>query len=121
MADSVNKINELTEDDLKGPWTEFYDMRSGGGKKEKFGTIYIQAPEDAAEVIFYNRFDHSPRRVTCTCCGSDYSISELNEIPTKKLEDKYFSSDGYIFIRKQDIKDEERKGKVPDHGYIWVD
>jgi len=57
-------------------WTQFWDMHSGGGQKEKFAECYIEAPQAEAEVIFYNRFGHNPNRVTCTCCGNDYSISE---------------------------------------------
>ena len=57
-------------------WTQFWDMHSGGSLKEQWQYIYIEAPEDEARVIFYNRFDHSPDRVTCTCCGEDYSVSE---------------------------------------------
>lgn len=57
-------------------WTEFMDMCSGGGVKEPpYEYIYIEAPEEEAKVIFYNRFGHNPERVTCTCCGDDYSIS----------------------------------------------
>ena len=57
-------------------WTHFWNMHSGGSLKEKFAHIYIEAPKEEAIVIFYNRFGHNPERVTCTCCGSDYSISE---------------------------------------------
>lgn len=58
-------------------WTQFWDTHSGGGCKEPpYEKIYIEAPEDEAKVIFYNRFGHNPERVTCTCCGGDYSISE---------------------------------------------
>jgi hypothetical protein len=57
-------------------WTQFWDMNSGGGQKEPYKIIYIEAPEDEAKVIFYNRFGHNPERVTCTCCGEDYSIDE---------------------------------------------
>jgi len=58
-------------------WTHFHDMHSGGGIKEPpYGHIYIEAPKEEAEIIFYNRFGHSPNRVTCTCCGEDYSVSE---------------------------------------------
>src|SRR4051812_22539864 len=58
-------------------WTRFMDMHSGGGVKEApYQVIYIEAPLPEAEVIFFNRFGHNPQRVTCTCCGSDYSISE---------------------------------------------
>lgn len=58
------------------PWTRFMDMHSGGELKEKWQYIYIEAPQAEAEVIFYNRFGHNPHRVSCTCCGSDYSIAE---------------------------------------------
>lgn len=78
-------------------WTRFMDMHSGGGTKVYAladGTfaegsnrrapeggqpkeyIYIEASAAEAKVIFYNRFGHNPERVTCTCCGDDYSISE---------------------------------------------
>lgn len=58
-------------------WTHFWDMHSGGGTKEKpYDSIYIEAPEDEARVIFYNRFGHSPDRVSCTCCGEDYLVRE---------------------------------------------
>ncbi len=56
-------------------WTKFWDMHSGGHTKEKpYEMIYIEAPKDEAVIIFYNRFGHNPNRVTCTCCGEDYSI-----------------------------------------------
>src|SRR5688572_7477224 len=56
-------------------WTQFWDMHSGGGAKEKpFEKIYIEAPADEAKVVFYNRFGHNPERVTCTCCGEDYTV-----------------------------------------------
>jgi hypothetical protein len=61
-------------------WTQFWDMHSGGGRKEKWSRIYIEASIDEAEVIFYNRFGHNPNRVSCTCCGSDYSIDEYESL-----------------------------------------
>jgi hypothetical protein len=57
-------------------WTRFMDMHSGGGLKESFGYAYIEAPEEEAKAIFYHRFGHNPERVSCTCCGQDYSIGE---------------------------------------------
>jgi hypothetical protein len=68
--------NVVGKDEAGGPWTEFWDMHSGGGLKEPYHFIYIEAPEAEAEIIFYNRFDHSPGRVSCTCCGEDYSVTE---------------------------------------------
>jgi hypothetical protein len=56
------------------------DMHSGGGLKEKAQYIYIEAPEAEAKVIFYNKFGHNPDRVSCTCCGSDYSISSGEDL-----------------------------------------
>ena len=61
-------------------FTEFMDMHSGGGQKENFSHCFIEAPENEAKIIFYNRFDHSPKRVTCTCCGDDYYISEYETL-----------------------------------------
>lgn len=60
----------------KNMWTQFWDMHSGGGcKLDPYEKIYIEAnSQEEAEIIFYNRFGRSPHRVSCTCCGPDYSI-----------------------------------------------
>lgn len=57
-------------------WTHFWDMHSGGGSKADWEHIYIEAPEQEAKSVFYSRLGHNPERVSCTCCGEDYSISE---------------------------------------------
>lgn len=76
MAKSKN-----TKKEPKIKWTQFWDMHSGGRTKEApYEQIYIEAPEDEAKIIFYNRFGHNPSRVSCTCCGDDYSISEGESI-----------------------------------------
>jgi len=59
-------------------WTRFWDMSSGGSDKEEFECCYIEAPEAEACQIFYNRFGHNPYRVSCTCCGADYAVSQNN-------------------------------------------
>lgn len=70
-------------------WTLFMDMHSGGGLKEKnYALIYIEAPIDEACVIFYNRFGHNPYRVTCTCCGEDYSVDEYQTIEAATAYDR---------------------------------
>ena len=62
-------------------WTQFMDMSSGGGRKEPpYNYIYIEANKDEAITIFYNRFGHNPYRVSCTCCGKDYSINEETDL-----------------------------------------
>lgn len=70
MKDKSNASENLV-------WVQFWDMHSGGGTKEPpYEKIYIEAKDqEAAALIFYNRFGHSPERVSCTCCGGDYSIS----------------------------------------------
>lgn len=62
-------------------WTELMDMHSGGNlKEEPYHYIFIEAPKEEAEIIFYNRFGHNPNRVSCTCCGEDYSIDEYHTL-----------------------------------------
>jgi len=79
-------------------WTKFMDMHSGGNLKEKQGYIYIQAPEKEARIIFYNRFGHNPERVTCTCCGADYSISERETLEEATAYERHckWESEKYI-------------------------
>jgi hypothetical protein len=161
-------------------WTEFHDMHSGGGLKEVYRRIYIEAPEAEAKVVFYNRFGHNPERVTCTCCGGDYSISESPTLAQasgydracKRLEtprdpqtglyvtpddpwfhehlylepdeeaearrrgwgvsemgyhpkgyqtvEQYVAAPDVLVIGADEIKDEERRGDVPDQGYVWA-
>lgn len=129
-------------------WTLFWDMHSGGGTKEfPYEKIYIEAPENEAKVIFYNRFGHNPERVTCTCCGEDYSISESDTLEQasgyhrncawdKKTKgyinkpneysdnfmtvEEYSKQDDVLIISKSEIKDNERVGDVPNQGYVWI-
>lgn len=76
-------------------WTRFMDMHSGGGCKEPpYDKILIEAPEDEARRVFYAKFGHNPERVTCTCCGEDYSITES---PT--LSDATAYDRGCIWIK----------------------
>lgn len=57
-------------------WTIFMDMHSGGRQKLDWPYIYIEASKEEAMSVFYSKFGRSPERVTCTCCGEDYSIDE---------------------------------------------
>lgn len=122
------------------------DMNSGGGSKEDWEYIYIEAPGDEAKVIFYNRFGHNPERVTCTCCGNDYSITESKTLEqatayergcaygddgyiekpveskyrTYRTLEEYLTDESILVIRSNEIKDEERDGECPTEGYVWV-
>lgn len=135
---------------IETTWTHFWDMNSGGGRKEKWAHIFIEAPEEEAKVIFYNRFNHNPERVSCSCCGGDYSISEgtlaqitgyhrgcaydmethlyvemprkdrLSDQPFMALEE-YMKNTDAMFIPATDIKENERNGSLPKSGWVWVD
>lgn len=153
-------------------WTRFMDMHSGGGTKlwlDEHGKqashfswrappenirpieyVFIEAPQAEAETIFYNRFGRNPHRVTCTCCGSDYSIDDAETLEAATGYDrgcKYDSKTGQyidepddgkwkrayvalpeylkrkdvLVIHATDIKPDERKGDVPQQGYVWCD
>ena len=58
-------------------WTKFYDTSSGGREKLGACTIWIEAGEDEATVLFEQMFGRDPHNVTCSCCGPDYSVSEV--------------------------------------------
>lgn len=118
-------------------WTRFMDMNSGGGQKEKWSQILIEAPEEEARLVFYNRFGHNPDRVTCTCCGNDYSVTEedtLDEatdyyrelefkwqgVKPKRTTEKFLKdNEEWLVICAEDIKPDERKGELPTQGYVW--
>jgi len=169
-------------------WTLFWDMYSGGDQKEPWAFIYIEASEEEAKVIFYNRFGHSAERVTCTCCGVDYSTDSHKSLPqlsgyhrncraletprgrdglymkidNPAFQDHYYLEDdedppagfevsssrrfgeyvpfeewlahdgeknytgpgsqtSFKLIRATDIQGDERKGEVPEQGYVWRD
>lgn len=97
-------------------WTKFMDMHSGGRTKiEPYEYIYIEAPQKEAEIIFYNRFGRNPNRVTCTCCGKDYSIDEDKSLEqstgfNRGCATGYFRPDGTEC-------DEEEAGWVSGKGY----
>lgn len=96
-------------------WTQFWDMHSGGGlKEEPYNMIYIEAPEDVAKTIFFNKFGHNPERVSCTCCGDDYGIYEVDA--PKSQYDKTA-----LIVPEADITDAMREGgPPPEVGYVWV-
>lgn len=85
-------------------WTRFMDMCSGGGLKLPWEYIYIEAPQKDAEVIFQNRFGRNPYRVTCTCCGEDYSVGESNDLARiTAFERGCAFADGQYIEKSRDI------------------
>jgi hypothetical protein len=112
------------------------DMYSGGDAKEDFEYLYIEAPLDEAESIFYARYGHVPDRVSCTCCGEDYSVTESATLEeATKYErrrdwrdredliplDEYLKRDNVAVIRDSEIDGEERRLTLPQQGYCWID
>lgn len=95
-------------------WTRFMDMHSGGGQKEKYEEIYIEAPEEEAFCVFYNRFGHSPYHVTCSCCGEDYSTYEFDTLENatefycgSSTVEEYGQREDILYIYSTDIKPED--------------
>lgn len=137
-------------DNTKAPdrYTQFYDMSSGGSQKEDWSRIYINASEEEAKVIFYNRFGHSPDRVTCNCCGEDYSITESLSLEQStgyhrgcatdddgqyiekqsksawcekyKTVSEYAKEKAVLIISHEEINDSDRIGEVPVEGYVYI-
>ena len=128
-------------------WTQFWDMHSGGDRKEQWNLIYIEAPVDEAKVIFYNRFGHNPERVSCTCCGPDYRIEQGDDLyqltaywrgcehdGEKYVErqaalfavqdyqtlEQYLHSKDAFFINAAEIQPAERLGEAPRQGWVWA-
>lgn len=62
-------------------YTKFFDMSSGGGEKLGACNIFIEAKEDEAVDLFKRIFGRDPYNVTCSCCGSDYSVNETDDAP----------------------------------------
>ncbi len=87
-------------------WTKFMDMHSGGGRKLDWEYIFIEAPEEEAKIIFQNRFNRNPNRVTCTCCGSDYSIDES---PTLEQSTAFYRHCQYAYFDKNNNRSTEDK------------
>lgn len=105
-------------------WTHFYDMSSGGSQKEEYNHIFIEASQKEAEIIFYNYFGHSPYNVSCSCCGSDYSVSESDTLEKiTKYYNKYDTLKEYLkdpdvhVIYNFNITPDMKKGKLPEDNY----
>jgi hypothetical protein len=103
------------------------DMHSGGGRKLDWEYIFIEAPESEAKSVFYSKFGRSPERVTCTCCGEDYSISEYESLDEASKYDRgklttedYIKSSDVKVIYAKDITTKERIVEVPPEGYVWM-
>lgn len=132
----------------EGNWTTFWDMHSGGDQKLEWRLIFIEAPKKEAEGVFYSRFKRNPHRVTCTCCGEDYSVNDndttleeatafhRNCMWTEKqgghyIEEPneygdYVSLDEFLkrkeikVIFAKDIKAQEKNVILPEEGYAWI-
>lgn len=117
------KIREIS--DIEGgepsPWTRFMDMHSGGNLKEEQQYIYIEAPEEQAKSVFYAIFGHNPERVTCTCCGDDYSIGQSADLEQASAFNRnchYDTTERKYVERVGDSPWAQREGHVPLADYL---
>lgn len=94
-------------------WTRFMDMHSGGGSKEDWAYIYIESSEEKAKTIFYNRFGHNPERVTCTCCGEDYSISEEEDLEQATAHERNCE---FVYLRPDGSECEQKEAWLSGSG-----
>jgi len=60
--------------------TQFKDMHSGGGTKTPYENIYIEASESDAIDFFKSWFGRDPYRITCSCCGQDFSVKSYDSL-----------------------------------------
>lgn len=98
--------------------TTFYDMHSGGGSlKEASQLIIIEAPEAEAICVFYSRFGHNPERISCSCCGSDYSVWEHDSLD--EAIEVYSDFKDPLVIHAGEIDQHERNSYVPVQGWTY--
>lgn len=102
-------------------WTLFWDMHSGGRTKEgEYEYIYIEAPEEEAKIVFYNRFGHDPERISCDCCGEDYQIEEsdtleeASEYHRKNVSDEHITISIEKYIQEKEVLVIYAKDILPD-------
>ena len=87
-------------------WTRFMDMHSGGGLKEPpLEYIYIEAGEEEAVAMFERKFKRQPDRVTCSCCGQDYTIYEREDLASATEYERKWSETPLLadFLQRKDI------------------
>lgn len=115
-------------------WTRFWDMSSGGGRKEPpYHYIYIELPEKEAVNVFYHRFHHNPRDTACSCCGENYSITEYETLdeatefhrPKKRRHgqtvvesvEEHGKREDVLYIIRKEINVQEEAQYDPGPGY----
>ena len=97
-------------------------------KKKNGHKSLLKHQKNKQKKVFCNRFGHNPDRVTCTCCGPDYSIQDyvtLEEATSyhrqNKSVEEFSKEPDILIIYAKDIKPEELEGELPTQGYIWQD
>jgi len=113
-------------------WTRFI---TNGKLAEKYLYIYIEASEEEAKSVFYNRFGSSPGRLTShleTCCdyltfewGDDLEqITNFGLYPLREDGEtlsEFMGQDDILFIFAEDITPEERTARIPLGGWVNLD
>lgn len=117
-------------------WTQFMDMHSGGGSKEKWENIFIEAPEEEAKIIsefktlaeataYARNCEYSDRGYVEKQCQRNMEIRERRDTPDSNPWGLYIPLAKYkkqrdvLVIPRKTIKASERKGVLPQGGYVW--
>lgn len=99
--------------------TSFKDGHSGGGTKMAVEVVIIEAPEDEAVSVFYSRYGRNPYRITCTCCGPDYSVEEWDTLDEAIEFWHGFCNYECIVIPDGQIEEIEKHLSVPVQGWTY--
>jgi hypothetical protein len=150
LIDIKAKNRIPTEQEIQSKtWFRFMDMHSGGSTKlPPFQRIYIQIPDGVdPKTVFYNVTGRNPDRVTCTCCGADYSYGDEPDTLQQatgfdrncdfdretdmyiekgrygsliSVED-YAQQEDVLLVFADELPEGVASGEVPESGYVWVD
>jgi hypothetical protein len=77
-------------------------MHSGGGLKDRWSQIYIEADEEVALNVFRHMFGHDPLDVACDCCGQNYSLRESSSLEQASGFHRGCAWEGDGYAEKQD-------------------
>src|SRR3990172_240270 len=70
-----------TENTFKNSkWTLFHQGAAGGKKLTPYDFIAVQAPRGVAEDVVRKAFGVDPNYVHCQHCGTDYNVSESEDL-----------------------------------------
>lgn len=109
---------EFMKETPPGRWTKFFDLHSGGGRKTDWDLIVIEAPEDEARRLFKDRTGRDPDNVTCSCCGSDYSVYEVESLDVATAGERRRGESLDDYLRRADVLVIRRPSLLPSGSQV---